>query len=101
MISATSPAVTRRRRALDVSDTSDMFGSFPLSSSPNSSTFPLLPREIQDTAMSSKSATPPEKPLIMEGNRLRHLTDALQNIKVLADVINTFDTTRKICFIFV
>uniref|UniRef100_A0A3Q0SXS2 Fer-1 like family member 6 n=1 Tax=Amphilophus citrinellus TaxID=61819 RepID=A0A3Q0SXS2_AMPCI len=55
--------------ALDVPDTSDMFGSFPLSTSPTSPTFPLLPREAQDTTMTSKSATPPEKPLIMDGNR--------------------------------
>uniref|UniRef100_A0A669BLS9 Fer-1 like family member 6 n=1 Tax=Oreochromis niloticus TaxID=8128 RepID=A0A669BLS9_ORENI len=37
--------------------------------SPNSPTSPLLPRETQDTAMTSKSTTPPEKPIIVEGNR--------------------------------
>uniref|UniRef100_A0A669EU56 Fer-1 like family member 6 n=1 Tax=Oreochromis niloticus TaxID=8128 RepID=A0A669EU56_ORENI len=47
----------------------DVFGSFSLSTSPNSPTSPLLPRETQDTAMTSKSTTPPEKPIIVEGNR--------------------------------
>ncbi|XP_056245789.1 fer-1-like protein 6 [Seriola aureovittata] len=62
-----SPAVPRRRRALDVPESSDILGSSPLSSPPNSPSSPLLPRDLQDTA--SKSTTCPEKPLIVEGNR--------------------------------
>uniref|UniRef100_A0AAX7T783 C2 domain-containing protein n=1 Tax=Astatotilapia calliptera TaxID=8154 RepID=A0AAX7T783_ASTCA len=54
---------------LDFPDTSDVFGSFSLSTSPNSPTSPLLPRETQDAAMTSKSTTSPEKPIIVEGNR--------------------------------
>ncbi|XP_026000584.1 fer-1-like protein 6 isoform X1 [Astatotilapia calliptera] len=69
-ISFTSPAVPRRMpRVLDFPDTSDVFGSFSLSTSPNSPTSPLLPRETQDAAMTSKSTTSPEKPIIVEGNR--------------------------------
>ncbi|XP_070694676.1 fer-1-like protein 6 [Pempheris klunzingeri] len=63
-----SPAV-RRRKALEVPDSGDMFGSSPLSSSSMSPSSPLLPREPQDAALASKSTTPPEKPLIVEGNR--------------------------------
>uniref|UniRef100_A0A8C4E179 Fer-1 like family member 6 n=1 Tax=Dicentrarchus labrax TaxID=13489 RepID=A0A8C4E179_DICLA len=43
----------------------DMFGTSP----PTSPSSPLLPRDPQDIAMTSKSTTPPEKPLIVEGNR--------------------------------
>ncbi|XP_047457611.1 fer-1-like protein 6 isoform X2 [Mugil cephalus] len=64
IISVTSPGLSRRRRALDVPDGSDL-----LSTSPTSPTSPLLPREPQDTPSTSKSTTPPEKPLIVEGNR--------------------------------
>ncbi|XP_051259533.1 fer-1-like protein 6 isoform X2 [Dicentrarchus labrax] len=64
-LTAPSPAVSRRRRVLDVPDTSDMFGTSP----PTSPSSPLLPRDPQDIAMTSKSTTPPEKPLIVEGNR--------------------------------
>ncbi|XP_028250241.1 fer-1-like protein 6 [Parambassis ranga] len=64
-----SPSLSRRRKALDVPDTADLFGS---SSSPTSPSSPLLPREPHDSsgpAATSKSVTPPEKPLIVEGNR--------------------------------
>ncbi|XP_035029738.2 fer-1-like protein 6 isoform X1 [Hippoglossus stenolepis] len=64
-----SPSVPRRRRVLDVPDTSDPSGSSHLSPSPTSASSPLLPREPQETALTSKSITPPEKPLIIEGNR--------------------------------
>ncbi|XP_040913171.1 fer-1-like protein 6 isoform X2 [Toxotes jaculatrix] len=64
-----SPAVPRRRRVLDIPDSSDIFGSSPLSSPSTSPSSPLLPRDPQDTALSSKSTTPPEKPLIVEGSR--------------------------------
>ncbi|XP_047192999.1 fer-1-like protein 6 isoform X1 [Scophthalmus maximus] len=63
---STSPTVPRRRKMLDVSDSGDAAGSSPLSSSPSS---PLLPREYQDIALTSRSTTPPERPLIIEGNR--------------------------------
>lgn len=63
-----SPAV-RRRKALDVPDSGDIFGQ-SLGSSPSlSPSSPLLPRDPQDTALTSKSTTPPEKPVIVEGNR--------------------------------
>ncbi|KAM7406952.1 hypothetical protein PAMA_002925 [Pampus argenteus] len=61
--SSPSPAVSRRRKGLDVPDISDVFGTSPLSTSP------LLPRNPQDTTWISKSTTPPEKPHIVEGNR--------------------------------
>ncbi|XP_038157296.1 fer-1-like protein 6 isoform X2 [Cyprinodon tularosa] len=67
--STASPAVTRRRKALDVPDSSEAFGSSMLSSSPTSSSSLLLPKEPLDTSLASKSTTPPEKPLIVEGNR--------------------------------
>lgn len=67
LISVTSPGLSRRRRALDVPDGSELF-----STSPTSPSSPLLPREAQDTPPSSKSTTPPEKPVIVEGNRSGH-----------------------------
>lgn len=66
-----------RRRGLDVPDTSDSFGGPSLSTSPSSPSSPLLPRASQDTASTSasnKSTTPPQKPLITEGNRFSHIT---------------------------
>ncbi|XP_054471398.1 fer-1-like protein 6 [Anoplopoma fimbria] len=61
-----SPAV-RRRRALEVPDSGDITGSSSsLSTSPTS---PLLPRDLQDMPFTSKSTTPPQKPLIVEGNK--------------------------------
>ncbi|TMS06604.1 Fer-1-like protein 6 [Larimichthys crocea] len=63
-----SPSLSRRRKALDVSD-SDAFGSSPLSTSPTSPASPLLPREPQEPISTPKSVTPPEKPLTVEGNR--------------------------------
>ncbi|KAM4561262.1 fer-1-like protein 6 isoform 2-T2 [Fundulus diaphanus] len=67
--STASPAVARRRKALDIPDSSDMFGSSPLSSSPTSSSSPLLSKEPSEICVASKSTTPPERPLIVEGNR--------------------------------
>lgn len=85
---------------LDFPDTSDVFGSFSLSTSPNSPTSPLLPRETQDAAMTSKSTTSPEKPIIVEGNRLSHFADPLKNIKVLVDVRNSVLCTKDSTFNF-
>ncbi|TKS67677.1 Fer-1-like protein 6 [Collichthys lucidus] len=64
----TSPALSRRRKALDVSD-SEAFGSSSLSTSPTSPASPLLPREPPEPIPTPKSVTPPEKPLTVEGNR--------------------------------
>ncbi|KAG7240430.1 hypothetical protein INR49_027001 [Caranx melampygus] len=64
-----SPAVPRRRRALDVPDSSDILSTSPLSSPPISPSSPLLPRDSQETHVPFKSTTPPEKPVIVEGNR--------------------------------
>ncbi|KAI3356016.1 hypothetical protein L3Q82_017285 [Scortum barcoo] len=63
-ICAPSPAVGRRRRALDVPDSSDMLASSP----PLSPSSPLLPRDLQETT-TWKSSTPPERPLIVDGNK--------------------------------
>ncbi|CAK6967621.1 fer-1-like protein 6, partial [Scomber scombrus] len=47
-------------------DSGDVFSSSPISSSPSS---PLLPRSPQESIQTTKSTTPPEKPVIVEGNR--------------------------------
>ncbi|XP_061580085.1 fer-1-like protein 6 isoform X2 [Cololabis saira] len=67
--SSPTPAVTRRRRALDVPESGGLFGTSPLSSSPTSPTSPLLPREPADPAVGFKSTTPAQRPIIVEGNR--------------------------------
>lgn len=67
--SSTSPAMPRRRRGLDLPDSSDIFGSS--CSPPLSPSSPLL--SPPDTTLTSKSTTPPEKPVIVEGNRLSHI----------------------------
>ncbi|KAK2905697.1 hypothetical protein Q8A73_009640 [Channa argus] len=59
-----SPAVPRRRRGQDPSESSDIS---PLSSPPLSPSAPLL--TPQETTLAPKSTTTPEKPLIIEGNR--------------------------------
>ncbi|XP_069388583.1 fer-1-like protein 6 isoform X2 [Paralichthys olivaceus] len=66
-ISSVSPSVSRRRKALEVPDTGDSSGSSLLSPSVSSPSSPLLPREAHEPP--PKSTTPPERPLIMEGNR--------------------------------
>lgn len=73
VISVTSPAISHRRKALDVPDSSDTLASSSRSPSPFSPSSPLLPRYPQDPTRTSstKSTTPPEKPAITEGNRLR------------------------------
>ncbi|XP_029967575.1 fer-1-like protein 6 isoform X2 [Salarias fasciatus] len=68
-----SPGISRRRGPiLDLPDTSELFGSSPSRSpSPSSPSSPLLPRDAPETlsGSSSRSTTPPEKPVIVEGNR--------------------------------
>ncbi|XP_041663567.1 fer-1-like protein 6 [Cheilinus undulatus] len=65
-----SPSVKRKSpkppRKLDIPDSvGDMFGS-----SPTSPSTPLLPRETrEDPPLTSKSTTPPEKPLLADGNK--------------------------------
>ncbi|KAM8858333.1 fer-1-like protein 6 [Synchiropus picturatus] len=60
----TSPAI--RRKVLDVTDSDD--GPSP-SLSPSNPSSPLLSRETGDTSWTSKSTTPPEKPVTVSGNR--------------------------------
>ncbi|XP_041856982.1 fer-1-like protein 6 isoform X2 [Melanotaenia boesemani] len=67
--SVSTSVVARRRRALEVPESTDAFSTSPLSSSSTSPASPLLPREAVDTSVGSKSTTPPEKPVIVEGNR--------------------------------
>ncbi|XP_069010516.1 fer-1-like protein 6 isoform X2 [Embiotoca jacksoni] len=70
LISVTSPGIARRRRALDLPDAGDVFGSSSSrGSSPTRASSLLLPREPQEPGGSCKSSTAPEKPLIVEGNR--------------------------------
>lgn len=101
-----SPSLSRRRKALDVSD-SDAFGSSPLSTSPTSPASPLLPREPQEPISTPKSVTPPEKPLTVEGNRLSLILVILDAMKdvfhfVLSCVQILFtvqDTAKRMCLI--
>uniref|UniRef100_A0A3Q3F5M2 Fer-1 like family member 6 n=1 Tax=Kryptolebias marmoratus TaxID=37003 RepID=A0A3Q3F5M2_KRYMA len=67
--SAVSPAVARRKKVLDVPDSSDLTGSSPPSSYPIGSSTLLLPKEASDSSESTSSTTPPERPQIVEGNR--------------------------------
>ncbi|KAM4731898.1 fer-1-like protein 6 [Anableps anableps] len=83
--STASPAVTRRRKALEIPDSSDIFGS-----SPTSPSSPLLPREPSDTRVASKSTTPPERPLIIEGNR-HYMYLPLEKKKPCANVVSHWE----------
>ncbi|XP_014864338.1 PREDICTED: fer-1-like protein 6 isoform X2 [Poecilia mexicana] len=83
--SAASPAVTRRRKVLDLPDSSDMFGS-----SLTVPSSPLLPRDPSDSCGASKSATPPEKPLIVEGNR-HYMYLPLEKKKPCASVVSSWE----------
>ncbi|KAI4805264.1 hypothetical protein KUCAC02_009889 [Chaenocephalus aceratus] len=64
-----APSPSRRRRPLEVPDSSDTLGSSPTRMSPSSTSTPLL-AEQQDPPLVSKSTTPPQKPCIVEGNKL-------------------------------
>ena len=64
---------TRRKKMLDVPDSGDIFSTSPLSSPPNSPSSPLLPRDPLDGALTPKSTTTPERPLIVEGNRFSRI----------------------------
>uniref|UniRef100_A0A4W6G201 Fer-1 like family member 6 n=1 Tax=Lates calcarifer TaxID=8187 RepID=A0A4W6G201_LATCA len=80
-------------RGLDVPDTSDSFGGPSLSTSPSSPSSPLLPRASQDTASTSasnKSTTPPQKPLITEGNR-HYMYLPLENQKPCINVLSQWE----------
>ncbi|GAA6219134.1 fer-1-like protein 6 [Lates japonicus] len=82
-----------RRRGLDVPDTSGSFGGPSLSTSPSSPSSPLLPRASQDTALTStsnKSTTPPQKPLIIEGNR-HYMYLPLENQKPCINVLSQWE----------
>ncbi|KAK5890071.1 hypothetical protein CesoFtcFv8_013638 [Champsocephalus esox] len=63
-----APSPSRRRRPLEVPDSSDTLGSSPTRMSPSSTSTPLL-AEQQDPPHVSKSTTPPQKPCIVEGNK--------------------------------
>lgn len=69
--SSVSPIVPRRKKS-DVHESSDVFGTSPLSSAPFPQSVPFL-SVPQDTTVTSKSTTPPEKPVIVEGNRSSHI----------------------------
>uniref|UniRef100_A0A8C9XCE9 Fer-1 like family member 6 n=1 Tax=Sander lucioperca TaxID=283035 RepID=A0A8C9XCE9_SANLU len=47
----------------------DLFGTSPLSSPFATPSSPLLPKEPQDSPVTSKSTTPPQRPLIVDGNK--------------------------------
>ncbi|XP_028992475.1 fer-1-like protein 6 [Betta splendens] len=68
--SSVSPMVPRRKKAPDLPEGGDLLGTSPLSSPPFSQSVPLLslPQDTT-TTVTSKSTTPPEKPVIVEGNR--------------------------------
>ncbi|XP_033842448.1 fer-1-like protein 6 [Periophthalmus magnuspinnatus] len=59
-----SPALSHRRKALDIPDGTDL-----LNVSPSSSQTPLLSTQTPDFSRSSKSSTTPEKPHLVEGTR--------------------------------
>ncbi|XP_065818496.1 fer-1-like protein 6 isoform X1 [Labrus bergylta] len=90
---APSPSVSRRRsprspRALDVPDSGNLLGTSPRSSSPSS---PLLPREVkEDPPLTSKSTTPPEKPLIVDGNKY-YMYLPLEKQKPCINVLGQWD----------
>ncbi|XP_023192514.1 fer-1-like protein 6 isoform X1 [Xiphophorus maculatus] len=83
--STASPAVTRRRKVLDFPDSSDIFGS-----SLTVPSSPLLPKDPSDSCGASKSATPPEKPLIVEGNR-HYMYLPLEKKKPCASVVSSWE----------
>ncbi|XP_036065508.1 fer-1-like protein 6 isoform X2 [Oryzias melastigma] len=66
---ASSPAVSHRRRALDFPDAGDTLMPPSMSSSPSCPSSPLLPRDSSSHNASSKSTTPPERPVIVDGNK--------------------------------
>uniref|UniRef100_A0A3B3WM37 C2 domain-containing protein n=1 Tax=Poecilia mexicana TaxID=48701 RepID=A0A3B3WM37_9TELE len=73
------------RKVLDLPDSSDMFGS-----SLTVPSSPLLPRDPSDSCGASKSATPPEKPLIVEGNR-HYMYLPLEKKKPCASVVSSWE----------
>ncbi|XP_029981481.1 fer-1-like protein 6 [Sphaeramia orbicularis] len=98
-----SPSISRRIIGLNFPDSSDWSGSTP--PSPSS---PLLSRE--DVTLNSKSTTPPEKPVIVEGNRFymylpldrykpcvtvqsqwENRTYRLYNSNILENIVNLFE----------
>ncbi|KAK5860785.1 hypothetical protein PBY51_022243 [Eleginops maclovinus] len=66
---APSPSVSRRRRALEVTDSSDTMGIPPTRTPPSSPYTPLLAVEHQEPPLVSRSTTTPQKPCIVEGNK--------------------------------
>lgn len=77
----------RRRRVLDVPDHGDMT---PLSTSPTSLSSPLLPIEPQDSSLTSRSTTPPQRPLIVEGNKY-YMYLPLEKQKPCINVLNNWE----------
>ncbi|KAF7653671.1 hypothetical protein LDENG_00080210 [Lucifuga dentata] len=66
-ITSPSPSVVRKARALAIPDVMETLGSTPIK--PLSPSSLHVAREPQDAAWTSRSTTPPEKPLVVEGNR--------------------------------
>uniref|UniRef100_A0A8D3CN22 Fer-1 like family member 6 n=1 Tax=Scophthalmus maximus TaxID=52904 RepID=A0A8D3CN22_SCOMX len=87
-----SPKKPPTRKMLDVSDSGDAAGSSPLSSSPSS---PLLPREYQDIALTSRSTTPPgeQKPCINVLSHWENRTYRLYNSNMLDNIAVLFVCT--------
>uniref|UniRef100_A0A3Q3G9W9 Fer-1 like family member 6 n=1 Tax=Labrus bergylta TaxID=56723 RepID=A0A3Q3G9W9_9LABR len=66
----------------------NLLGTSPRSSSPSS---PLLPREVkEDPPLTSKSTTPPEKPLIVDGNKY-YMYLPLEKQKPCINVLGQWD----------
>ncbi|XP_034534955.1 fer-1-like protein 6 [Notolabrus celidotus] len=98
-VPAPSPSIGRRSplspRSQAVQDKGDTLGT---SLSPSSQTSPLLPRDSKDGApMASKSSTPPEKPLIVDGNKY-YMYLPLEKQKPCINVMSHWeDRTYRLC----
>ncbi|XP_068602838.1 fer-1-like protein 6 [Brachionichthys hirsutus] len=89
-VTAPSPATSRRKKLQDYSAGSGASGTSTLGSSPASQASPLLQKEPPEAVLTSKSTTPPEKPVIVEGNRFySHLP--LEKQKPCVNVLSVWE----------